>query len=833
MFAWLLAAAVLAGGGAFGRPGAARADVVGRGRFNTVASLRLAVEDLARTFGPRYPKARAYLGRLAELERAATRDEAWTSRLEALRTEALLDNPLMRFDKLLVVRSREFQMPENFRSNIHIRAAGYDADLAVLSPVGPQGTFRTIHRPPDAGGPYVGQVDLHWDADRLLVTSTAAAPGEQGSRRGLGRWRIFELRLGHGATLASPPRAVLRDQPADVAVCDACYLPNGKIVFGSTAPFQGIPCQNGVDITCSLYLTDADGRHVRRLCYDQDNDLYPAVLGDGRVIFSRWDYTGIRHEFLRPLMVMNPDGTGQRALYGGNSWWPGALYFPRPVPGEPHSIAAVVTGHHARRPGNLVLLDTARGTEETDGAVQIIPGRGQPVRRVLTDKEHYPDKPLFLHPWPLSGKHFLVAGRLGHGGRWGIYLVDVFDNIVPVHEDADWHLLEPIPLRPRPMPPVIPDQVDLRSKDATVYLHDVYAGPGMAGVPRGTVKRLRVVGYHYCYHGLGGPNEIGLSGPWEVMRILGTVGVEADGSALFRVPANTALAVQPLDAEGKAVQLMRSWLTAMPGEKVACYGCHERQSDVAPVRSYGHAAGRAPADITPWRGPPRGFSFHREVRPVLDRYCVGCHDGRREPGGRMIPDLRAREQVSSYEGFEPAVLIDTLRPHRRYGPAYEALHNYIRRPGAEDDVSRLRAAEYHADTSELVQMLRKGHHGVRLDGEGWDRLITWIDLNGPAFGTWGEVEGGGRIAASVRRRRELQAAWGGPTEDPEAIPRLPRVAMEPVAPMPTPRAKPPMVHVAGWPFDAVEARRRQALRERTVDLGGGVTIKLVWVPAGA
>ena len=109
----------------------------------------------------------------------------------------------------------------------------------------------------------------------------------------------------------------------------------------------------------------------------------------------------------------------------------------------------------------------------------------------------------------------------------------------------------------------------------------------------------------------------------------------------------------------------------------------------------------------------------------------------------------------------------------KYTPAYDALIPYVRRVGIEDDVSLLVPGEYHADTSELVQMLRKGHHGVRLDAEAWDRLVTWIDLNAPCHGTWGEVY---PIPDGAHQRRmELRKAYGGPPEDPEAIPDRVRV----------------------------------------------------------
>ena len=32
--------------------------------------------------------------------------------------------------------------------------------------------------------------------------------------------------------------------------------------------------------------------------------------------------------------------------------------------------------------------------------------------------------------------------------------------------------------------------------------------------------------------------------------------------------------------------------------------------------------------LRPFYGPPRGFSFAREIQPILDRHCVSCHDGR-------------------------------------------------------------------------------------------------------------------------------------------------------------------------------------------------------------
>ncbi len=802
-------------------------------------SLRGAIADLSQTFGQRYPRGQAYLTRLDVLEAAAKRgDPSASDRFGQLKHEALLANPLLDFDRLLVVKRRiptsgpsakhrrhwssrkagtELGFPSNHECNSSLPRDGYDNEIAVLSPVDPDSRLETLYRPAD--GRYVGEIDLHWNGERLLFT--------QSDRE---NWKIWEIRA-DGSGLRQVSRT-----PSDVDCFDACYLPDGRIVFGSTASFQSVPCWHGRKWVSNLYLMNGDGSGVRQLCFDQDHDFHPCVLASGQVLYHRWDYTGINHIFMRQLMVMNPDGTGQRVVYGSNSWFPNALYFPRPLPDRPGELVCILSGYHGtHRMGQLVLVDTNRGWYEADGLVRRISGRGDAITPIVKDNLVDDDWPKFLHPFPLGDKYFLVACLPDPKANWGIYLTDVFDNLVLLREEPGFALLEPIPLTPTPRPPAIADRVDPRRDDAVVYLHNVYIGPGLTGVPRGTVKRLRVIAYHFGYRGLAGPDKIGFGGPWEVMRIVGTVPVEQDGSAIFRVPANTPIAVQPLDGEGKAVQLMRSWFTAMPGEELSCVGCHETPAET-PAGQAATAALLAPRDITPWYGPPRGFSFAREVQPVLDRYCVGCHDGRRE----ARPDLRSTDRVLDYRGRAISKLgTDRLHPSMqadtqgilRYTPAYEALLGYIRRVGIEDDVSLLVPGEYHADTSELVQMLRKGHQGVRLDAEAWDRLVTWIDLNAPCHGTWGEVY---PIPDGAHKRRmDLRRRYGGPTEDPEVIPNASRASREPIKPIPLPKSA--AVTADGWPFDATEARKRQAAVgpwRRVIELGEGVTMQLVRIPAG-
>ncbi|MBN2316552.1 MAG: SUMF1/EgtB/PvdO family nonheme iron enzyme [Sedimentisphaerales bacterium] len=738
--------------------------------------------------------------------------------LNELRNEALLSNPLLDFEQLLLLKRKlgQLGLPVNHKCNSGIERTGYDNEIAILSSVRPGGTLRTLFRPEK--DEFVGEIDLHYDADKLLFTMPNGPT-----------WQIYEIGT-DGAGL----RQVSRGEHPDVDNFDACYLPDGRIIFVSTASFTAVPCWHGVERACGIYLMDADGGNMRQLCYDQDLDLHPSVLPTGQVIFSRWDYTGTMHIYLRPLMVMNPDGTGQRAVYGTNSYWPNALYYPRGIPGVPNKIIAIIAGYHGvPRMGELGLIDTTKGWQDAAGFVQKIPGRGKPVQTVIRDALVNKSWPKFLHPYPLSDKYFLVSCQLNPKSPWGIYLVDVFDNLLPICVLPKYDLFEPIPLAKTPRPPVIPDRVDLARDDATVYIDDVYAGPGLAGVPRGAVKKLRILAYHYGYPDMAGPDKVGCGGPWEVMRILGTVNVHEDGSALFTVPANTPVSVQPLDVQGKAIQLMRSWFTAMPGETVSCVGCHEQPKEI-PVLRPRQATTRPAAQIEPWYGPARGLDFERDVQPVLDKYCVACHDGTPRQDGRNIHDLRSERSATNYQGRELTRLgAQRLHPVLRkalggtkakYTPAYEALIPYIRRVNIEDHVGLLVPGEYHADTSELVQMLNKGHYNVQLDEEAWDRLVTWIDLNGPCHGTWRDV---GPIANDADKRRlELRRLYGGPTDDPEAIPEIHQPCIEPVTPEPIYHAKQQTLRVAERAFETYKGS------EKIIDLGDGLTMKLVRIPDG-
>lgn len=812
-------------------------------RFQTRA-MRMAIQDLASTAPDRLGDAAELLteldsieARLPELLRAFDAGEPESlrqaQRVLQFQRRVLLANPLLDFDRLLLVRRNlgptarsamggAIGKATNFHANDTVAPTGWDNEIAVVSDLRGQPQWHSLHRP--EGGRFVGDVKLDFDAGRLLFASV----GQQGQA-----WRIFEIGIdGQGLVQVTP------DDGADVSHSDPCYLPDGKILFASTANYVGLPCVFGAAPMVSLYRLDRQTGEIRQLTFEQDSDWCPTVTNSGRVMYLRWEYADLPHSNSRILFHMNPDGTGQMEYFGSNSYFPPSFFYAQPIPNHPTMVAGIVTGHHGtHRSGRLLLVDPARGRHEAEGVVQEIPGWGQPVEPIVADRIVDGVWPQFLHPMPLSEKYFLVAMKWRPDSLWGVYLADVFDNLTLVAEVEGAALLQPIPIQPRPGVPVIADKVDLSRDDATVLVGDVYHGPGLAGVPRGEIQQLRVISYYWSSRGMGGLlGSIGMDGPWDIKRVLGTVPVEPDGSAHFRIPANKPITLQPLDAEGKALQLKRTWIVGMPGEVVSCAGCHESQNTGPPVDQLPLAALRRPSEIKPWYGPPRGFAFHREVQPVLDHRCVGCHDGQARADGTTLIDLRGDRMI---EGWNSQI---SGRVNPEYGGqfsvSYANLHRYVRRPGIESDMHLLTPGDFHADTTELVQMLRDGrHHGVQLDDEQWDRLITWIDLNTPYHGTWSEIVGPAAVQRVMPRRMELSQRYAGIAIDYEAIVASPPTPIRPVMPEPAAavEAAPALPDVPGWPFDAQEAAHRQAmldLQPRTIDLGDGIRLEFVPIPAG-
>jgi formylglycine-generating enzyme required for sulfatase activity len=803
---------------------------------------KLSVAHLTRTHPKAYPDGEAYLKKIANYERdfqAIGRDLNRVRELLTFRHETLVDeNPTVDFDEVLLVRRRirneyhkptrkwraDVGLPANYKSNTCIKGAGWANEIVSFSIRQLQSKYKTVYRP--GHSEFVSDLLLHFDGKRLLFSKPVVTDLEKASTAArLGHnWQIFEIN-----TDGSGLRQVTSLKGEFVHNYDSCYLPNGDILYTSSACMAGVPCLSGGPHVANLYRCKPDGSGIQQLCFDQEHNWTPRIMHNGTVLYQRWEYTDTPHAHARLLMTMNPDGTNQRQCYGSNSYWPNATFYARPIPGHPSKIVGIVTGHHGiARCGEMTIFDPAISRFEADGVVQQIPGYGQKVEPRFFDGL-ITKKPIMIHPFPLNEHYFLCSMKTGPG-MFAVCFVDTFDNILILRAEPGYALFEPIALKKTPTPPVLPDKVDLSRKDATIFMSDIYAGPGLKGIPRGTVKKLRVGSYTFSYPnpgklGTGGTyGVLGVDGPWDIKRILGTVPVNPDGSAVFTVPANTPLFIQPLDEDGAALALMRSWMTARPGEVLSCVGCHEDQNTTVPAMQV-MASRQQPAAIKPWRDRRYGFSFRREIQPILDRYCAACHDGSKEKPPYLKGDRMPERNEVFYGGT-------STRVSKRFSISYIHLFPFVRGPGLESDYHLLNPMEFHANTTELVQMLKKGHHNVKLDPQSWQNLTTWIDMNTPYFGSWSAHKGDtGRLADGVRRLESIRAKYrklyGGVDENHELFPPLPKQKIEALKPSPLPAIPEGDVTCsAGWPCQV-----RPSGREQELDLGG-ISLPIVYIPAG-
>jgi hypothetical protein len=723
-----------------------------------------------------------------------------------LRREMLVErNPLLRDARIVFVKRHTYDSKHYYDDFQHISAWG--GNLCVLDLA--DGSVRNIASQLSEG--VFDRYDISFDGRRILFGYRR--PRREG-------FRIYEIGAdGKGLRQVTRPPAdeALRiERYGKTSTGDGfygllgyrfwtddvhpCYLPDGDICFASTRSEHGVLCTPNHYLACtSLFRMTPDGRGIRPISHGALSEFTPTLMDDGRILYNRWEYVYKGIAAIQPLWVTRPDGSGSAEVYGNNVANPGVLWQARQVPGRPHRVVCIGCGHEPLGVGQVLLLDLRRHKRTAEPMVSLTPNvktqnlRGlYQLRNGVWREDIY--GPFYADPYPLSDQFFLVAcnpdKRYNDRSAYGLHLLDVFGNRVPIYDDAKISCWQPMLLRARPRPPVLPavdDPPPQSPQTAVVFLNDVYRG--LEGVPRGTVKYLRVmeqVAKPWCAEldsrrgedrradGLGGHLAISLNTHIWVAVLHGITEVHGDGSALFEVPADRNIFFQALDEDFMEVQRMRTFVSFLPGERRSCIGCHEPRAE-APVSRQATALARAPAGLVaqPGEVAPRPLYYPADVQPILDRHCVRCHN--RE---RPKPELDLRGDLTtmfsrSYEGLLQGSFVHTIR---EWGGATYAMQH----------APAVAPFTYGSHRSKLVQMLRKGHSKVELSRQEWIRLVTWIDCGAPYYGSYyGRRNLRYRGQPDFRPVPTVRDACGAP---PEA------------APLPKPDPLPARL-LAWWPMD--------------------------------
>jgi mono/diheme cytochrome c family protein len=666
-----------------------------------------------------------------EARKSLYREARWLTR------RAAFANPRVQFDKLLFLKRFTQEAYPDVCLNHMPWVSRPGGDICILSLAGSEAEGKLTTLLNGRLGPgHVHGIDLRWDAERI-VFGYAKAKSNEPPPGWLDRRTNFDLRRSEEPThlfeIGADGRALRQLTRGEWSDLDPTYCPSGEIVFVSERCGYSLQCNeyDKDETSTNLYVMRPDGANIRRMSVTKDGDYLPHALDDGTIGYTRWEYQERGWAHIQSLWTIRPDGTGADALFKQHLNNPWAVEDCRSIPGS-NRFVGVAAGHHTLPAGPVIIINPRDGMN-SPGAIRIVtpgvlPPEGGMTGSAVLEGGVMGTTGYYMQPWPLSETTFLVSyGAFGHGyglttqeidpAGYGLYLIDVYGTKELLYRDPAISSFYPIPLRPRPRPPILPDVTDARVPYATCSMQNV--AKGAPGIRPSQVKYIRIaqgIAWPYC-NTFGGqryePDVKSIMINWNPVRVLGDVPVEADGSAHFRVPVDTAVYFQLLDADHMELRRMRSFISFQPGEVRACVGCHETREESGATPSFSIALAREPSIPAP---PPWGdkpISFLRDVQPVFDKHCAACHGG-----------------------LKPAAGLDfsgglTARHNRAYDTIYA--NKLVAWSNVAEDARITMPLEFGSHRSKLVEVLRSGACSKRagLSSEDWLRLVTWIDANAP------------------------------------------------------------------------------------------------------
>jgi len=651
----------------------------------------------------------------------------------------MFKNPVVDFDRVLYVdmpfpQGREWQHETRHRLG-YMAVPG--ARLMTVDGLSPDGSLTKLMPQSPLHGSF-WRPDLSYDGTKVVF---CFKPHNEKS------FHLYEINV-DGTGLVQLTDGQFDDM-------DPIYLPDGHIAFSTTRGHTYVRCMPPTNAYV-LARCDHDGKNIYLISRNNEPDYLPSVMNDGRIIYTRWEYTDKPLWRAQGLWTVNPDGTQVNTFWGNQSVWPDLLKDVRSIP-DSRRVMFTGSAHHNWFSGSIGIIDPDRGFNFPDGLTKVTADVGWPESGdgpvdPIESPNYHPSGHYsgYYSPYPLSEQDFLVSAN--RGGKFVLYLMDVDGNRELVYEGTN-NILHASPLRPRRKPPVIADRVVWPKREnrldpdgGVIYSNNVYFGaPDELKDKAEYLRVLNIEPKTYTYwhkrpYISTGP-VVSLVQSEGVKRIIGTVPIEEDGSVAFNAPTGKALHFQLLDENYRALQTMRSFTGVMPGESRGCLGCHELHSTAPEYVGKSMAMTKPPREITPPPWEDQTVSFARYVQPVLNRYCGKCHQGDGE--GRKTLDMTPRPGFLSFDETY-ATLIGRPSWGRPYEkpkdppPGWGIANMFMveaydqRDPVAYQTPKPMTALSYN---SKLIEIASSGkHNDVKVDPISLRRLIAWVDAMCPYRG---------------------------------------------------------------------------------------------------
>jgi len=603
-----------------------------------------------------------------------------------------------------------------------------------------------------------GEVVFSWKRGGVQMARPNQMTDEVDRSRPEDNYQVWRVHLdGTGLTQ-------LTDEPSNNL--NACWLPDGGIAFISDRK----PAYAYCFVTTSpvLYRMDRDGGNQKRLSANYLMDFTPGVLEDGRIIYTRWEYVDRPACPIQSLWAINPDGTGLAGFYGNRVIAPGTFMHANSIPGT-HKVLALATNHNGDCRGAICVIDPTLGANAREAVRNVTPEVDMyRVGGVYGNGMNGP----YENPVPIDEERFFVS----KSGSLQLRTLDG-DRMTLLNPRDGMGFYSAQPVRAVSCPPVaatvrLDESVELAEDGsvsgswATVMLQDVYQGL-LPHVARGEVKQICVVQeiekstftplMHAVPTGKGYASNtafgyqfplVSCGATYSPKKVWGFADVAEDGSACFKVPSEVPIYFMALDAEGRAVQRMRTFTHMMPGEVQGCVGCHADRNEVSPHAIDTFVRSARPQELAAPAWGVKGFSYPEVVQPVLDKHCVECHNARRQDGEVDLSGDRTDFFNVSYDVLARKGTQGERAPHLHNVPLDSGREG--RSPytswiwtinGTERNVHQITPKTWGSPVSKLAEIVASGHPDekgkprVAMTPAERQRIYLWIDLNVPYYGT--------------------------------------------------------------------------------------------------
>ena len=518
---------------------------------------------------------------------------------------------------------------------------------------------------------------------------------------------------------------------------EPCYLPNDDIMYVSDRMNRTVQCWMTPTVNLHRYFRKENA--VVCMSGNPDVDNTPNVLKDGRVAYMRWDYNHRNQVVFHHLWSINPDGSNNAILFG-NSFENGVFLNPRQPPDKDDIIFTLSWGHGRRDSRGAI----ARLTPPFDPS--------DPYAMKLINPPHRSSS--FFEPYPLRDNMLICTdgNNIVIMDYNGVYISipipyvlftttqESFSNSIDYDKiriggKCTMIARSASPLVKRERENIRPDMANYHKKTAEVFLQDVYEGRHMKGVKRGTIKKLLItqvqpapVNYH------GGYAPTGFAGTFALEEVLGTVPVYEDGSAFFEVPAMVGVAFCALDENDNCVKRMMSSTNFASGTSTSCVGCHENRTAAPPRKQKVPIAyKKGVSKIAKLDGAKNIIDFTRDIQPLLDKYCVGCHNSLKPTGGVILSFGVGKEHINSRL---------VLQANNMCASDNNLMGNLL-------------PYKFGSGASKLAKFADGGHHNKKFSKKDAAILKAWLDTGSAHISTYAAKGTGFPIKNRLRTRVSL------------------------------------------------------------------------------